>query len=334
MSLLMPNGMNESLRHPPPRESTWDALAKMAAQAEACEPSPERRAAAVGNLILSGRLKVASGLNGKEALSKRACDGRRFGLQTDHPVGAGVRRAVAAKLATTPGFTPWGQPASLGFGRAVRKLKNVNDSHLGPLPNPAAPPPAAPISDRARAVLDQLTSGLRQRVVSAFMAPPEMMEPDAYRWNMWITELRDAIDAECEAMGIDGAALIRSLPPAPHFDPMVQDHPFVPPEGAPGRVVPPASPREPGPFASNKVAKRGAPLRKRASEILSQALSSLPTYLRHLVLSFADVRKRVTAAEWREVMKRDSLYASLQTLIGGQNQLTRDEKATLLELIA
>jgi hypothetical protein len=331
----MPNGMNESLRHPPRRESTWDALNKMAAQAEASEPSPERRAAAIGNMILSGRLKVASGLSGKEALAKRARDGRRFGLQTDDPVGAEVRRAVvAAKLATTPGCTPWGQLATTGFGRAVRKLKNVNDSHLGPLPNPAAPPPEAPISDRARGVLDRLSSGLRQRVVSAFMAPPEVLEPDAYRWNMWITELRDAIAAECETMGIDGAALVRSLPDAPYFDPMVQDHPFVPPEGARGRVVPPASPREPGPFAGNKLAKRGAPLRKSASEILSQALSSLPSYLRHLVLSFADVRKRVTAAEWREVMKRDSLYATLQTLIGGQNQLTQDEKATLLELIA
>jgi hypothetical protein len=178
-------------------------------------------------------------------------------------------------MANAPGVSPVTGQVARGFGVAPRVVKTTSDINL----DSAA---VKPLSEDALDGLNQLSTGLRQSVVAALTQAPGA---DKYRWSQWITELRDRINEEFKAMGVDPSALLRALDQKKDFfDPMVQDHLFAPPTGAnvgpdandpfswPAELTPPASERRGlGPFANTingqKFAKfsntaRGQQLRK------------------------------------------------------------------------
>jgi hypothetical protein len=232
---------------------------------------PHAKAAKIGALIKFGMLRVASGTDGGSVI-EAVTKARGFPIESDRPYEARLAKAVAAKLADTPGTSSWsGNHARSGVGHAVRALKKAADANFAPMTRklPVSQRPGGAITEGALEVINTLPDG-RQRnaALTALMARPPASPNDAYRWRQSIVELRDKIQ---EMLGDEAKPLIDSLNERigedgeiSFYDPMVQSKPpshhprgsnLGPsadnPSAWPSELRPPAREIDPGPFANS-----------------------------------------------------------------------------------
>jgi hypothetical protein len=316
VSFMIPYGMNESLRQPPPREpSPFEKLRRIAERVK--EPSAYERAKAVGDLLRS------RAVTGNAALDKIACGHR--GIASPRTADRGPDRDLfdrkfADALSSLHGKTASGSYVGGGFGAARKMTKGATPATA-----------RTPLPDAAFDVMNQLSTLLRQNIVAALTSPTM---PDEYRWSNWITVLRSQIDAECKLMGINPDALLDSLD-GKFFDPMVQDAPFeLPADINIGAAPPFRDTNSTRPFATGgKLARRenGSPEQFEAYA-LAVVHTELPTSLKCQVVALNDVRKRLGRAEWQKV-KRDPVYQALVKAIGSLPRLTNPMRMAALSLI-
>jgi hypothetical protein len=261
MTLLQPYGLNSALnRTDSPfgqaaadcvtKARSGDAYRKLEKAFEA-EREPHKKAADIGNLIMTKALAVGAGVNGNQALRLLA-QRRGFPIESDRPYETRVAKAVSAALAKLRG-TP-GHPAMAGLinkaampaaspGDRVRALKKANDSgatspYLTAVDRNAPVvfdrnlhgAQGATISTEALETLNSLPDG-RQRnaALNALMVRPPLNPNDNYKWRQSIVEIIDYILRMC---GDSGKPLIDSLAERigedgeiSFYDPMVQSRP-------------------------------------------------------------------------------------------------------------
>jgi hypothetical protein len=275
--MILPDGLNSALndRRNPFGEAAAALsesarnVARLEKIAKAAELDPRAKAAAVGNMLMGGTLRVGSGPNGNAELVKRAQAPGHFPITSDSPHRRFFQSRVNSALAKMrgnpghpkmPDFFTKAAPYTFGVGRNVRAVKAASDRNLPMLPGSSG----VGLDEDALEILNALPDGrVRQDVIGTIFSRPPQNPNDAYRWIQSIVSLRQQISEMCAGMGLDPKALTNLLDRKVDFyDPMTQSGPATPPPRGynvspypdspqkwPGEVKPPVDPIDPGDFA-------------------------------------------------------------------------------------